>query len=1442
MKGTGGSKKRRTRARQVALVVLLALPFLLAGLANSASARAWAAHKGQEVLRQELGLTAEFDASLSFWPLAVVAEHVVVPSSDGGRPFLAAERITLRPGWLALLRGEFVAAELAVYDAAVRVVVRDGELENLTYQLPEPSHDDSTQPLPFAELRWLRGTIELEVDGDRFEAAAVDFAVDASREDHLFVELAVADLVASRAAEGVSHGDFVCELQVDAEIRFGPERSPEGVSVTRLDAVGAVHADLAESRDAICGRLVPESRIEISASGFDLDFTDGAAPRFAGRIGVQAPLALLERLGDTPTFSGWARVDGEINHDGTTRLPRFDGQLVGENIGIDETHITSKVTARVVLDDDAIRLPVSEMVFAEGDVAVSDVVIKPLDSPPTLTAARLHNEGIQFPAMMRDLDVTPNTIVGWDLGETIVTGVEATLYPFHLEANVKSKTGRFAVFDSSVHDPDRKRMIGFESSRLETRMVVTPEAMEFRDVRGSFGESRVGASLVSVGLSEDRFRLRVDRDSEIQLADLGPVGGVTMEGLAKVRLAADAAYEDIVLRGSTSIDDFVFAGFDLGDVVSKHVEFRPLVLEIRDSVGRKGESEYTAARMSVDFDAPGAVIFDADVESEALDVRDFLSIWGFDKDPRFANLDGRSTTRAKIHYEAGGPLDTCGDGYLRVTGDLDIQRLDLFGERYDGGRAELDLTLIDPQAGHRGMSLDLAGLNLRKGPGSFVGSFRVRPGAKVDARGVGTGIPLRHLDALGIVGYLVAGEASTELSLSGTLDALAADARVHVGPVRSGGAALPASELSVTLRPATEAAPRVIGRTRCGNAITAPFDAARWVRGDKSEGVFAVSGQLFGGQVRLNDVQITQQRSRDVSGEVVFAGFDLAVFSDLMPRLEDTRGELDARLQIDRLPLARLGEAQVTLALESLAVQNRGISFFVSGGAPLALAGGKLEVDRLDLLVRAQNGAESRAALSGWVSDVFGAPQVGGRLVVEPTSLGPLLEGVPGVEDAFGLVRAELRMGGALAAPTFSGEIGLDAGELRAAGLPTALSDITLVVRVEGDELRIVDGRARLGGGQVVLGGSAKIADLEVRDVRVTLDATDVALSPAAGVKIVADASLSLDALRSPSGGAPGLPSVIGDINIRDFVYTRPVRLAGGLPTAGRTSVDGYDPARERVRFDVTLHADRPMKLTNNLIDAELELDSEGLVLTGTDQRYGLRGAVRVRPGGRLRLRRTVFEVRDGRVRFDDATQISPEVDLTAVTEYRRSGEASIESQGADIGGTTSLSAAGRWLVTLHARGDAEDLRIALTSEPSLAQDDLFLLLTVGLTRAELEQARGAALGGSVALEAVSALSGADEAVTRVLPVIDDFSFGSAYSPSTGKTEPTVSIGKRLTDSVRATVTSGITGDTQEVRSNLEWRLSDSLSVEGSYDNVNDLAGSSLGNVGADVRWRLEFE
>ena len=133
------------------------------------------------------------------------------------------------------------------------------------------------------------------------------------------------------------------------------------------------------------------------------------------------------------------------------------------------------------------------------------------------------------------------------------------------------------------------------------------------------------------------------------------------------------------------------------------------------------------------------------------------------------------------------------------------------------------------------------------------------------------------------------------------------------------------------------------------------------------------------------------------------------------------------------------------------------------------------------------------------------------------------------------------------------------------------------------------------------------------------------------------------------------------------------------------------------------------------------------------------------------------------------------------------------------------------------------------------------LLLQVGMTRAELDRGLAGSLAQSVGLVALTSAPGIEHALRSTVPVIDEFQISSQYSSRTGRTEPTATVGKRITDDVRASVTTGLT-DNREVRSNVVWRLGNGVSVEGSYDNVNNVSSSGLGNLGADLRWRLEFE
>jgi translocation and assembly module TamB len=406
---------------------------------------------------------------------------------------------------------------------------------------------------------------------------------------------------------------------------------------------------------------------------------------------------------------------------------------------------------------------------------------------------------------------------------------------------------------------------------------------------------------------------------------------------------------------------------------------------------------------------------------------------------------------------------------------------------------------------------------------------------------------------------------------------------------------------------------------------------------------------------------------------------------------------------------------------------------------------------------------------------------------------------------------------------------------------------------VRPGELVIEHGAFSFGGGRVVFNGGAPLRGSEIGEFRAFINAQDVTLPLAQGVHATLDADLR--AVWQPSSGEllekKNLPRLMGNVVLSSFEYSRPVRMSANISDLAqrgrRTEFDSYQPEGDFVAFDLNVRSPRPLKLSNNLIDAQLSVEEGSLQLAGTNQRFGARGALRIEPGGRIHLRQNEFEIQQGQVRFDDPTRIAPLVDVTAVTDYRRyaSGLEATPAVAA-TSASSSNSTSGQWRVTMHAHGDAETLRVDLSSQPELSQDDIFLLLTFGLTRAELDQAylsqsQSASLGESVALEALGTLTGADKAVTEAIPVIDEFRFGSAYSSRAGRTEPTITIGKRLSERIRAFVTSGIT-ESREVRSNVEVKINNKVSVQGSYDNVNDISSSSLGNLGADIRWRLDFE
>jgi translocation and assembly module TamB len=1432
------------------------LPLGAGVILELSSIQRWASQETARILREQLGVVAHYEVSVHLVPLRLRIDHLVVPASDGGGPALSVDHVSVSPRIFSLLAGRLDVGDIEVASPHARLIIEHGELKNVRYRLPKANPKaKKVEQSPFGSLAVSDGRFTLDIDGTHIDTGAIDLDVFAERGPSFEVMLSAsgATLVRQRTPLGsgipadapkVEDADAICRLELRARWE-GRE-----LLIRRLSALGVLDLDPAAGPAPSC-EIGANSvgRVALRLSQLRATLPEAEKPRVSGHVVVRAPLALLNRFVKTLPLAGWVGFAGDVRYDSRNKLPEVRGRVSGGGIALERYRLASELGVDLDLNRDVIHIPRYEMVFADGHVLATNGRIEPLAAGVPVSLERVDGKGMLFESLMRDVGVTPNTIVRWALTGTHVANIKGTLAPLKIDADLAAETRDFEVFDRAFHDPERSHMIGVKSANLRGKIGVRPQALLFTDVRTEFGKSSMFVKLVSIGFNNE-IELEVAQGSHLHLADISPLITIPMSGEAEIDAQMGGPGNNPLLTGNLRVQGFDFGKFPLGDIKSSKFKFRPLWVEITDVIARKGGSDFTVPNARLDFGTRASLVVDAHAKADSMDLRDFFAMWHFDDDPRFDPIRGHTALDTQLRYVLGGPEDHCGGGALRVAGKLKAHELDMFEERYDGGESTFDLLWHDRDATYRGVVLSVPDLVLHKGAGVLTGKLNMQTGAKLSGSGSAVGVPLARIDALPRMLRAAEGSVNATATLSGTVDAMELNASGTISSVRVGRKTLPPSSFRTRLEPIRRPE-TIIATTRCGQPVSAPFDRTDYDR-DLPMGIFHNSGELYGGQVAFSDLRVTRQRDQSLRGVVQLKDLDVGALVELRPDVAlggaPPNGHVSGVMKIDELAFAEPGAARGSLALSQLRLERSGYrAELLPGSEPFALATRKLSVPKAAFTVTTPRQVSATLDIAATLDRLGGAPTVDATLDMRPTPLAGLVGLMPRVERAEGSLFGHFRLLGALANPRVNGNLGIDRGELSVHGLPTSISNIDLALGIDGSELTISRGSARLGSGSVQLSGGAPLNGLALGEARVHAVARDLALPLKDGIRASADADLFV--IWKPPGENQDktLPRVTGNVFLKTFEYKRAVTIAADLNSLAqrgkRTEFEAYDPSEDAVEFDVLVKAQRPLKIQNDIVDAALALTVEGLELAGTNARFGLRGELKLKAGGHIFLRRSDFEIRDGSVRFDDLTRIAARVDVTAVTEYRRytsslSGGAAAATTGASSGtGVTG----GRWAIRMHAYGDADNLHVDLTSDPALPQDDIFLLLTVGLTRAELDQAQSASVGESVALEALGTLTGADRAVKNAVPIIDEFRFGSAYSARTGRTEPTVTVGKRLTDRVRANVTSGL-AESREVRSNVEWRLSPRVSVEGSYDNVNDISSSSLGNLGADVRWRLEFE
>lgn len=1449
------SRGRLGRIVAFTFCVLFALigfvPVFAAVLVRTEPVQEWAARETSSLLDRELGTRATYDVRVRPWPLTVGVDNLQVDGDDGKGAFLTVERASIRPRLFSLLAGKLDVGEVEITGAYARVVLRDGELVSFRPKTPESSGEKSSDDkAPFRALSVTDATIDLDVDGALLYVNEVDLDV-VSEPDGTF-ELAaragggtVSRIRADprHPEESAADEDRLCLLEARARVDPGAET----LLVRRLGLTAVVDFDPDIDTRPACD--LPEKdwrRLDVRMGAVEVpasvlkgeDFG-----RISGRVGLTAPAAIAHRFVPMPHLTGALNVELEAHRSPTEKFPLITGKVHADFIGLDGKVFSDVVDTSIQFDGSSLVANGIKARWADGDFVIESARLS-LSTPITLDVRNVDATNVDFQGLLRDLGVHPQSHVGWKLDHVTFERFGGTLDPVDLEGKIVAETTQFGVYDRPSHREDRRRLISLDKGDIRGTLAIREDAVYLEKMHLVTPRSSVFTT-VKLGFL-DELGIDIGQGSQVDLAELSPLASVQMAGKASLHASGTGTFDYPRIEGELKVDGFELGGIKAGDVRKAHAVFVPLSIELTQVELAKNQSVLTSDKTFVDFDAGADVLVDASVATTTapyLKLADFFEVFGLDQDPRFKQISGTAIGHANIHYAIGGLEDRCGGGLIDVRTKMQIDRPEIFGEAFDRGAVDVHYLWDDLAAGAEGMEIEIVSASVQDATGSITARAEVRHGGDLRGTAIVAGMPLAKLEGFGPLRDYLDGEASAIVSLGGTLARPSADLDVSVSPLRFGANKIPGSRLAIRLEP-DPIAPPTVGQSRCGLPISPPRDPRAHEK-DVASGTFHINGQLFDGQVVLGDVAVTNQSNKLVSGAITLANLDLGTIVAGLPFYalggEAPSARLSAKIDIDRLETANLAATDATIDLSGLEISRGGRTVKLSrADSVIQVERGDVDIPEIGLQLQDKSGLSVAFTALGKVLGVFGEhPQLDAAMTIAPFDLSTLRDDIPSVDRIAGMLSGSVAVTGSFSAPKVTGYAKLRDGALAIADVPATLDQISVDVSLGDGEIRVTKATANVGAGTVDVTGRIPIIGLGYGTGSATVTVRGVKLPVGEDIDVVADADLDLTLPASSRTDDP-LPELRGDVSISSFLYRRPIALSLDLGelsrTIGRSTVEAYDPDGDFLRFVVKIDSPRPLVVRNDLADIRLEIVDPGIELSGTNQRYGAKGSLKVLQDSKIRLRNHEFDVREGYVRFNDPTKVKAEIDVQATTEMRRYASSQAES-ATDT--TSSSTAAGQWDVNVHAHGSTDDMKLDLSSDPPMDQEDIVLLLTVGMTRAEIDRSLATSLGETVGLEALSALTGADKAVKSVVPIIDYFHFGSGYSSRTGRTEPNVTVGKRLTDDVRASVTTTLTE--RDVAATIEWRLKKGVSIQASYDNTNDI-GTIIGNLGADLRWRLEFE
>jgi translocation and assembly module TamB len=254
------------------------------------------------------------------------------------------------------------------------------------------------------------------------------------------------------------------------------------------------------------------------------------------------------------------------------------------------------------------------------------------------------------------------------------------------------------------------------------------------------------------------------------------------------------------------------------------------------------------------------------------------------------------------------------------------------------------------------------------------------------------------------------------------------------------------------------------------------------------------------------------------------------------------------------------------------------------------------------------------------------------------------------------------------------------------------------------------------------------------------------------------------------------------------------------------------------------------------ILDKKVEIKNPVMsgFLTGQIQVKGpptnpiLLGAIKTLPQAQLFFRDKIFEIQSGLVKFNDPTELNPELFFTA------------------------RSLVDKYEVNLLLQGKAKAPQFILSSQPPLPEQDIISLLALGVTTqrldSQIQSSEQAAQTGYQLGSAIISANPLNKEIKQSLGV--DVKFSSGFDDTKNVALPRVTVSKDIIPrKLNASATSTFS-ENQNYDVRFQYRLNDRLSTVVTYEKSENQLGSSVTGAtdaqnsifGLDLEYKVEFK